>query len=212
MPTLFLIVGNTVHRDSLASTLAAAGFVVVAALGSGEQSLSAIREVSPDVVLLDLPAHEGLPLLKALRYERPPVPAVVVLGHAGEETESWRWAHEGASGLLLATEPVRDLVTAIHSAAVGATRYPPAVAAVQSRQLPMYSPRPLHVSPPMPLTKREREIVSLIDEGLSNKEISATLGIHLSTVKNHVHHLLEKLKARRRSEAAAEVGGRRKHS
>ena len=56
-----------------------------------------------------------------------------------------------------------------------------------------------------PLTSRERQIVALIDEGLSNKEIAARLCIELSTVKNHVHNLLEKLGARGRGEAAARV-------
>ena len=56
-----------------------------------------------------------------------------------------------------------------------------------------------------PLTLRERQVVALIDEGLSNKEIAAELCIELSTVKNHVHHLLEKLGARGRGEAAARM-------
>jgi two-component system nitrate/nitrite response regulator NarL len=53
------------------------------------------------------------------------------------------------------------------------------------------------------LTRREREIVRLIDEGLSNKEIAASLRIQLATVKNHVHHILVKLGVQRRAEAAA---------
>jgi two-component system, NarL family, nitrate/nitrite response regulator NarL len=53
------------------------------------------------------------------------------------------------------------------------------------------------------LTRREREILRLIDEGLSNKQIAARLTIELATVKNHVHHILEKTRSRRRGEAAA---------
>jgi DNA-binding NarL/FixJ family response regulator len=56
-----------------------------------------------------------------------------------------------------------------------------------------------------PLTTRERQVVALIDEGLSNKEIAARLCIELSTVKNHVHNLIEKLGARGRTEAAARM-------
>jgi two-component system, NarL family, nitrate/nitrite response regulator NarL len=56
-----------------------------------------------------------------------------------------------------------------------------------------------------PLTARESEIVRLIDEGLSNKEIAIRLGIEVATVKNHVHNLLEKLRVHRRAEAAAQL-------
>jgi two-component system, NarL family, nitrate/nitrite response regulator NarL len=55
------------------------------------------------------------------------------------------------------------------------------------------------------LTPRERGIAALIDEGLSNKEIAARLGIEVCTVKNHVHHILEKLEVTRRSQAAARL-------
>jgi two-component system, NarL family, nitrate/nitrite response regulator NarL len=191
MITLYLIVANPVYRESLAVTLSAPGFQVVGTCGSGENPLSPLDECSPDVVLLDLPASDGLPLLRALRYQCPR-PAVVVLGRSVDEGERFLWQREGAAGLVLATESLHQLVLVIERVAEGD---------LQSQ--------PLHPRPAIPLTDREREIVYLIDRGLSNKEIAATLGIQLSTVKNHVHHILEKLKARRRSEAAAQVAGRR---
>jgi DNA-binding NarL/FixJ family response regulator len=58
------------------------------------------------------------------------------------------------------------------------------------------------------LTNREREILVLVDQGSSNKEIARRLGIEVATVKNHVHNILEKLRVRRRAEAAAKVAGR----
>jgi DNA-binding NarL/FixJ family response regulator len=54
-----------------------------------------------------------------------------------------------------------------------------------------------------PLTERERDVIRLLDEGLSNKQIAAQLHIELATVKHHVHHILEKLEAKRRSQAVA---------
>ena len=63
-------------------------------------------------------------------------------------------------------------------------------------------------APRSPLTARESEIVQLIDEGLSNKEIAVRLGIEVATVKNHVHNLLEKLRVHRRFEAAARLRGK----
>lgn len=209
MLTLFLVVENAIHEESLSVRLRASGFAIAAAVGIGENCISAIGDVAPDVVLLDLPAAQGLPLLRALRYSCLRGPGVVVLGHAGEEAELWRWMHEGASGLVLATESLHELVGTIEAVAGGIPRYPSAVRNEYRQRLAPVPTRLGEVPPSILLSGREREIVSLIDRGLSNKEISDTLGIRLSTVKNHVHHLLTKLKAHRRSEAAARVAGRR---
>jgi DNA-binding NarL/FixJ family response regulator len=73
------------------------------------------------------------------------------------------------------------------------------------RQIAELSTGPRDGSPGGLLTEREREIVGLIDAGLSNKKIALSLGIEVATVKNHVHHILEKLQVTRRGEAAARV-------
>jgi two-component system, NarL family, nitrate/nitrite response regulator NarL len=205
MRSLFLVVSHAVHRDALTTALRAAGFAVTATVADGGGTIAAIGDGAGDVLLLDLPAFEGLPLLRALRCQHSSGRAVV-LAHLGEEAELPRWVHEGAMGLVLPSESIHDLVTAIETVAAGATRYPAAVlAACLAHGHALGEDSTFRT-----LTDREQEIVSLIDRGCSNQEIATALGIRLSTVKNHVHHVLEKLHARGRSAAAAQVAGRRR--
>jgi DNA-binding NarL/FixJ family response regulator len=97
-----------------------------------------------------------------------------------------------------------DIVAATTAVVRGETACSPRVAATLLRRVADRA-RERPYSEFAPLTSRERQVVALIDEGLSNKEIAARLCIELSTVKNHVHNLLEKLGARGRAEAAARV-------
>jgi DNA-binding NarL/FixJ family response regulator len=99
---------------------------------------------------------------------------------------------------------VHDLVDAVERAARGELQCSPQVAGTLIRRLAWRAAAGATLIP-SPLTARESEIVRLIDEGLSNKEIAVRLGIEVATVKNHVHNLLEKLRVRRRSEAAARL-------
>src|SRR5437773_985410 len=83
--------------------------------------------------------------------------------------------------------------------------YPEGLAASLLRRVATLAAEQAPVSAAERLTSREREIVRLIDDGLSNKQIAGELHIELPTVKNHVHNILEKLQVQRRSEAAARV-------
>jgi DNA-binding NarL/FixJ family response regulator len=206
--SLCLVVGNAIHRDSLTSALEEAGFAVTGTVASGGATLGAIRDAAADVILVDLPLFESLPLLRALRYQ-PERIRIVVIGQAGEEAALPRWLDEGVMGVVLATESLHDLVAAIETVAAGATRYPAPLLAPRLNGRGRLPPDLGRDSPWRRLTERELEIVRMIDRGCSNKEISVALGIQLSTVKNHVHHLLEKLHAPRRAAAAAQVAGRR---
>jgi two-component system nitrate/nitrite response regulator NarL len=208
MRSVCLVVGHGVHREALTATLVEAGFTVGAVLAGGGGTLAPIREMAADVLLIDVPSLEGLPLLRALRREGR-LGRTVVMARAGEEVELPRWLHEGAMGVVLATESRRDLLAAVEAVAAGATRYPAAVLAACLAPGGTLGLMARNGSPWGHLTEREQEIVSLIDRGCSNKEIAYTLGIRLSTVKNHVHHILEKLNARGRAAAAAQVAGRR---
>jgi DNA-binding NarL/FixJ family response regulator len=112
-------------------------------------------------------------------------------------------AAAGVSGYVLHDEPHEELMKAVLAVARGEIWCPPRVAAVLMRRM-----GPHGSTPDMPLgtarlTVREREILALIDGGLSNKEIARKLSIEVRTVKNHVHNLLEKLRVHRRGEAVA---------
>src|SRR6266545_3177151 len=195
MLTLFLIIRSTVYREALAAALRADNrIMVVGSVGPAENPLTLLSEVDPDIVLFDLPPDEGLPLFRAIRNCHPRVHIVVVA--SPEDVAGLRWSHEGAREVVSADSSIEELRLTIIRAAREVSSKEPGPPTESGRET-------------LRLTSREREIVFLIDQGFSNREIAVVLGIEISTVKNHVHHILEKLPARGRSEAAARVAGRR---
>jgi two-component system nitrate/nitrite response regulator NarL len=194
-----------VYRDGLDVVLRSqAGVTVVGSASSPDEVLATVLRTRPDVVLLDL-AMEGDPdRVRALAH-RIPAP-VVVLGVEDEDSDILAWVESGIAGFVTRDGALTDLVAAIRSAVHGELHISPTVAYGMLRRLNALASQP---RPPMPtrvlLTQRELQVVRLIDVGLSNKEIAARLGVALSTVKNHVHNILEKLQVMRRSQAASAV-------
>ncbi len=142
-------------------------------------------------------------VIERLRHARAKHPAgkVVVLGAEGTDNDLVCYIEEGARGYVSAGEGLGRLLEALEM--IRNNRSP---SSGRITQLVMGSIRRLSQGPPAHpegcLTLREQEIFRLIQEGLSNKEIAGRLQIAPATVKNHVHHLLEKLKVRNRHEAA----------
>ena len=98
-----------------------------------------------------------------------------------------------------------ELVTSIVCAARGEASFPPPIATTLLRRVASLSGAPGVSADVAGLTARERQIVEVIAEGLSNKEIAARLSIEVATVKNHVHNILEKLQVSRRSEVVTQL-------
>jgi DNA-binding NarL/FixJ family response regulator len=122
-----------------------------------------------------------------------------------DDREVLACAEAGVAGFVGRDASVNDLVVALHTALRGEVRCSPRVAGLMMRRIAAYSDLGPFAYDRSRLTRREIEIVELIDVGLSNKEIACRLGIETATVKNHVHNLLEKLRVHRRGEAAAAV-------
>jgi two-component system, NarL family, nitrate/nitrite response regulator NarL len=110
-------------------------------------------------------------------------------------------AEAGVSGFVSAGGSASDVVTAVHSAMRGELVCSPRAAGM----LLNHAARPSRGQSTDVLTAREREIASLMSEGLSNKLIARQLGIQNATVKTHVHNILSKMRVRRRGEAAAQL-------
>jgi two-component system NarL family response regulator len=144
-----------------------------------------------------------LAVIQRLRRARAEFPTckVVLLGAKGSDTDLVRFIAEGASGCVLMSQGLADLVAVLEM--IQENRSP---SSGHITQLVIGAIHRLSTNPqPDPeacLTQREEEILRLIQDGLSNKEIASRLHITSNTVKNHVHHLLEKLKVRNRHEAA----------
>jgi DNA-binding NarL/FixJ family response regulator len=130
---------------------------------------------------------------------------VVALGVPEIDSEIIACAEAGISNYVTRQGSISELIRAIQDAVRGELRCPPKIAASLLQQVGSLSAERSPLEEPSRLTPREMEIVHLIDLGLSNKEIAAQLFIEVSTVKNHVHNLLDKLNVRRRGEAAARL-------
>jgi two-component system, NarL family, nitrate/nitrite response regulator NarL len=190
------------YREGLAALLAREeGVEVLGTSGDSEELVALAAALEPDVVLLDPALPGGREVIRELALERD-VP-VVAVGCAGGDDEVIACAEAGATGVLSADASDAEVLAAITGAADGEALCSPQMAGVLLRRVAaLASGAP---SPSSPLTTRELQVVKLIDEGLSNKQIAEELEIGLSTVKHHVHHILEKLDVARRSEAVARL-------
>jgi two-component system nitrate/nitrite response regulator NarL len=163
--------------------------------------VTAAIELEPDVALLDPGLIGGASAIRDLTGARPAT-KVIVLASSDADQDVIEYAEAGMSGLVNYEDSAEDLAEAIRSVARGELRCSPRTAAALLRRVTALAAVRAADSDP-PLTRREHEVLKLIAEGLSNKQMAGRLHIELATVKHHVHHILEKLEASRRGEAVA---------
>jgi DNA-binding NarL/FixJ family response regulator len=173
---------------------------VIGAAGTLEDTVAFLENARIDVMLFDLGVDPGLVGLRRLScYDGL---QVLALGVVEREDMVIACAEAGIAGYVTPVSSIAELVHTIRCAARGEFSCPPRIAAGLLRRLAAIAPLAAPVDLPH-LTVREREIVRLIEHGLSNKEIGKRLGIQVATVKNHVHSILEKLGVARRADAVA---------
>jgi DNA-binding NarL/FixJ family response regulator len=202
--SIAVVVAVRLYREGLGDSLRKSEFDVVAVGSSAADALRAAAEA--DVILLDVGLAGAIGVLSELdRAPSDARPRVLALAIAEEDEEAIeRWADAGAAGFVTSEDSLDDLASAIKCAARGEVRCSPRLAATLLRHV-----RALAVtsssaaSASSELTFREHEVLRLIDRGLTNKQIASRLSIEVSTVKNHVHNILEKLHVERRGQAAA---------
>jgi len=209
MSKLLLVLENRIYREALFQALGRSGrFDTVLSVGSALEALHKQHEIQADVVLLGLSGDGGIPAVRALRVVAPDV-AVVALGISDTSPEAVDWAEAGTLAFVPESASLQELLGTLDLALRGESQHSATYTASLIRRLRTVARLAQPVDRELTrLTSREREIVVLIDQGCSNKDIARRLGIEVATVKNHVHNILEKLHARRRSEAAALVAGR----
>ena len=138
---------------------------------------------------------------------RCPTYPLVALAIEDNDDDVVAWAEAGVSGLVTPNTALDGLTATLESVARGGARCSPRATAALFRRVAGLAGQYLRAAagsePPARLTPREREVIALIDRGLSNKQIASQMQIELATVKNHVHAILEKLHVERRGEAAA---------
>jgi two-component system, NarL family, nitrate/nitrite response regulator NarL len=204
MIRLFILADIRIYRDGLAEILARRGGIKVvgtaADLGSALAAISATR---PEIALVDVAMPDGIAAVRSVLRAAPEV-KVVALAVPDAEVNVIACAEAGVSGYVTRDESLDDVVEALESVTRGEMLCSPRMAATLLRRVTALAAGETGGARSR-LTARELEIVELIDQGLSNKEIASRLFIELATVKNHVHNILEKLQVQRRSDAAAHL-------
>jgi len=183
---------HPVVRQGLSSCLGQYAQVsIVGEAADGHEAIRKTKELSPDIVLMDIdmPRMNGLTAADALRKENPKV-KVLILSMYSDSDHVMRILQSGARGFVLKQAPTDELIKAIESINAGETFFSPDVARVAINQFVRgggEGPQPGQVS------NREREVLIAIAEGLSNKEIACRLGVGVRTVETHRERIMRKL-------------------
>ncbi len=209
--SVVLIDDNRLLREGLTLLIRKQpGFLVLAASADIDDALQTVREAKPTVVLLDfsLENYDSLRVTGTVHQEVPEA-KVIVMGLLPTQEDVADFVTAGASGFIMKDASFEDFLATIRGVAAGEQILPPALTTSLFTQIAALAirkgkPRVLEA---VGLTERERQVIDLIGEGLSNKEIAARLHIAVHTVKSHVHNVLEKLALRTRLEVAAFTRG-----
>jgi DNA-binding NarL/FixJ family response regulator len=193
-------------REGLQSMLHADGIEVVGEAATGREAVDLALELHPSVVLMDvrMPDLDGLEATRLLHIRVPALPVIIVTTYENPAYMAKAVA-AGAAGYILKGASRDELLHAVRSVAEGGmlwdrglmqqvvlktVRDLPAVVSLDDEQLVE------------PLTTREREILTFLAQGMNNREISEVLSVTVSTVKTHIEHILSKLQATDRVQAA----------
>lgn len=183
---------HPVVREGLAALInRRPDMMVVAEASNGREVVAAFLQHRPDVTLMDLrmPEMDGADAITAIR-ERAPSARVVVLTTYDDDEGIQRSLRAGAKAYLLKDAPREELLACIRAVHEGRTLIAPAIATKLAETIGA-----------QPLTTREVEVLELVRDGKSNKEIGALLFIAEGTVKSHIHTMIGKLDASDRTQA-----------
>jgi DNA-binding NarL/FixJ family response regulator len=197
---------QALFREALGTLLDARPEVeVVGEAGDGHQALERAAALAPDVVLMDLhmPVLDGIGATRRLRVEQPGV-RVLALTTFDDDEDVFAALRAGALGYLLKDVSADRLVEAVQAAARGESVLQPSVAAKVVARFAQLDDAPRARTQPLvvPLSDRELDVLRLLADGRSNREIATALFLAEGTVKNHVTNVLAKLGARDRTQAA----------
>lgn len=200
MTTVAIVEDNAVMRKSFRQWIdAAPGHRCVFACATAEEAVAEIPRLKPDVVLMDihLPGESGIVCTARLKEELPRVQVIMLTVYRNQEL-IFQALQAGACGYLLKRSSPDELLKAIAEVRSGGA---PMTSEIARMVVEAFQKKPGGVTSADGLTNRESEILALLSEGLSNKEIADRVDISYDTVRAHLRHIYEKLHVRGRTEA-----------
>ena len=194
--TIMLAEDHAIVRQGLCALLKAdEQFVMVGEATTGREAVAMARALRPDVILMDIamPVLNGLEATRQILAANPAAKVVILSAHSDDEYIE-RMNNAGVAGFLEKQTSAEILIKAIHEVIKGRTFFSPSIA----RRLQVDQNKPRNRNGVLKpngsrLTMRESEVLQLVAEGSSNKQIAAELGISIKTVEKHRQHLMEKL-------------------
>ncbi|OGV11299.1 MAG: hypothetical protein A2330_00375, partial [Ignavibacteria bacterium RIFOXYB2_FULL_36_7] len=195
--TLMVIEDNRLLREGIAAMIKEQyDMKVVAALGTSENILHKINTLKPNVALLDLGLRNqnSLQLVKAVKKNFSGT-KIIVMDLVPVHEEILEFVQAGVSGFILKDATVSDFLKTIRSVAKGNKILPPHLTDSLFSQIIEHAingTKKFSLIKSVRMTKREKQVIELIADGLTNKEIAQNLHLSTYTVKSHVHNILEK--------------------
>src|SRR5215469_6771169 len=200
MNKVAIVEDNNVMRNTFRQWIdAAPGFKCVCACATAEEALAEIPQLKPDVVLMDvhLPGESGIACTAQLKEKLPGVQIIIVTVYRDHQM-IFQALQAGACGYLLKRSSPEELLRAISEVLSGGA---PMTGEIARLLVEAFQKKPAAQVGGDGLTQRENEILALLSEGLSNKEIADRVKISYDTVRAHLRHIYEKLHVRGRTEA-----------
>jgi DNA-binding NarL/FixJ family response regulator len=203
---LLLIEDNRLLRNGILAILKPQkDIVIIAASGDGKDTLLKIKQLKPNVVLLDLGlrSQNSLHVVEIVKKDFPEA-KIIVMDLAPVQADILQYVKAGANGFILKDASLNDFLITIRTVAEGSTVLPPLLVDSLFSQIVDHAVREgkSKLNEAVKMTKREREVIGLLGEGMSNKEIGQKIRISTYTVKSHIHNIMEKLALHTRLEIA----------
>jgi two-component system, NarL family, nitrate/nitrite response regulator NarL len=198
---LVIVARCLLHRQGLYSVLAARGGVhVVGSAGTARDALAVLRSQRPDVAIVDLADPRDVALGDEIASRAPGIDVIGVAMCDSEQTVIAA-AEAGLAAFVAEDAGVEDVVAVMAAVQRGEMPCSPRVAGILRRRLAALARARAPAPAPARLTAREVDIMALVQEGRSNHDIAQLLCIEVSTVKNHLHKIFDKLDVHNRAEA-----------
>jgi DNA-binding NarL/FixJ family response regulator len=217
---ILLVDDHTLFREALQNLLALHGYQVVGTAGDGLEALEKARHLHPDLILMDIemPGCDGLTATRLIKAEMPDT-KIVMLTVAQQDESLFESLKSGASGYLFKSSRASQLLLHLGQLAEGQAALSPGLAEKileeftrMGRQLESNSEK---VEETEVLTARQREILTLIVQGMTYEEMGKTLGLSERTIRYHVGEIIQRLHLENRSQViayAARMGLTAKHN